>query len=240
MEFFNCLIIEDNYVDRRLLEGYVRSYPFFHLSGSFSHPLESMELLRNGSIVLLFSDIDMPGISGIEFFKTLPNPPLCIFVTVHPEFALDAFDVHAVDYVLKPIDPDRLDRAILRALDLLEIRAKALRYEHQVEKDSIMIKEGTSANRVNIADIIYLEALTNYTRVVTNVRKYITLQNLKKFLELLPAADFIRIHRSFAVSTHRIQSIDKNEIQVEEIRLPLGKTYRQQAKKILKSGLNRH
>ncbi|MEI9947379.1 MAG: LytTR family DNA-binding domain-containing protein [Chitinophagaceae bacterium] len=235
MGLFNCVIVEDNPIDRALLEDYISSSNLFRIAGSFSHPLESLELLQGGDIAVLFSDIDMPGINGIDFFKSLQNPPLCIFVTVHPEFAIDAFDVHAVDYVLKPLRPGRLDKAIQRTMELMEIRSKALQYDLRVEKDYLMIKEGTLSSKVNISDIIYLEALTNYTKIITREKKYITLQNLKNFMEYLPPKFFLRIHRSYAVAVNRISGIDTNELIVEEQRLPLGKTYRNEVRKFVRT-----
>jgi DNA-binding LytR/AlgR family response regulator len=231
MKPLNCVIIEDNEIDRTLLEEYLSHYPFLQRTGSFSNPLESMEHISHGDTDLLFIDIDMPVINGIDFLRSLQHPPQCIFVTVHPEFAVDAFDIQAIDYVLKPIRPDRLERAIQRTIELMEIKDKALQYNLHVEQDYLMIKEGTTVNKVNINEIVYLEALTNYTKVITDRKKFITLNNLKNFLDYLPASRFIRIHRSYAVAIDKINGIDKNELLVGEQRLPLGKTYRQDVKK---------
>jgi DNA-binding LytR/AlgR family response regulator len=231
MKALNCVIIEDNEIDRTLLEEYLSQYPFLKRTGSFSNPLESMEHINRGDTDLLLIDIDMPVINGIDFLRALPHPPQCIFVTGHPEFAVDAFDIQAIDYVLKPIKPDRLDKAIQRTLELMEIKDKALQYNLHVEQDFLMIKEGSTVNKVNIADIVYLEALTNYTKVITDRKKFITLNNLKNFLDYLPASKFMRIHRSYAVAIDKVNGIDKNELLIGEQRLPLGKTYRQDVKK---------
>src|SRR5262245_6999590 len=131
MKPLNCVIIEDNEVDRTLLEEYLSQYSYLKRTGSFSNPLESLEHVKRGDTDLLFIDIDMPVINGIEFLRSLQNPPQCIFVTGHPEFAVDAFDIQAIDYVLKPIKPDRLERAIHRSLELMEIKSKALQYNLQ-------------------------------------------------------------------------------------------------------------
>lgn len=232
MKSLNCVIIEDNQVDRLLLEEYLSKYTFLTITASFTNPIESLEYLKRGFTDLLFIDFDMPFINGIDFVKSFPGAPPCIFITVHPEFAIDAFDIQAIDYVLKPVKPERLEKAIQRTMELLDIKSKALQYNLQFENDFLMIKEGTSVSRVNIADILYLEALTNYTKVVTAQKKYITLNNLKSFLDYLPQSRFMRIHRSYAVAIDKIQGLNKNEIQIGEQRLPLGKTYRQDVKKL--------
>lgn len=231
MKTLNCVIIEDNEVDRILLAEYVTQYTFLKITASFSNPIESMEHLKRGDTDLLFIDIDMPVINGVEFLRTMQNAPDCIFVTVHPEFAVDAFDIKAIDYVLKPIKPERLDKAIQRTSELLEIRSKALQYSLFFENDYLMIKEGTTVNKVNISDIVYLEALTNYTKVITKQKKFITLNNLKNFLDCLPPDRFLRIHRSYAVAIDEVVAMDKNELLIGGQRLPLGKTYRQEVKK---------
>jgi len=233
MKHLNCVIIEDTLVDRLLLEEYLSRYSFITVAGSFANPLESVEHLKTHVTNLLFIDVDMPVLSGIDFLKSMTNPPPSILVTVHPEFAIDAFDIQAIDYLLKPVKPDRLDKAIQRAIELQEIKSKALQYNLHFENDYLMIKEGTAVNKVHVADIVYLEALTNYTKVITEQKKYITLNNLKSFMDHLPENKFLRIHRSYAVAVNKIRGLYKNELLVGEQRLPLGKTYRQQVKKLI-------
>lgn len=233
MEPINCVIIDDEEIDRMLVEEYVRSTPGLHLTGTFSNALESFDTIDSKDVELLFLDIDMPVISGVDFLKKLEHPPLCIFITSHPEFALDAFELHAVDYILKPVKKERFDLAIERAFELISIRQKALHYDLNFENDRLTIKEGTSINKVLINDIIYLEALTNYTKVVTKGRKYITLNNLKNFMEELPQDKFLRVHRSYAVAKNKINSAKDGEILLGEFKVPMGKTYKKLVNKIL-------
>lgn len=232
MKMLNCVVIDDNEVDRSLLVAYLSKHPCLKITGSFSNPVESLDHLQRVETDLLFIDIDMPVINGIDFMKSIQQSALnCIFVTAHPEYAAEAFDVQAVDYVLKPIREERLEKAVQRVLELLEIRSKAIQYSLFIENDYLMIKEGTSISKVNIGDIEYLEALTNYTKVITAKRKYITLNNLKNFLDYLPATRFIRIHRSYAVAIDKIESLDKNDVLIAGQWLPLGKTFRQEVRK---------
>jgi len=235
MKPLNCIIIEDNQIDRLLFEEYLSAYPFINLTGSFSNPIESIEHIKRGNIDLVFIDVDMPVINGIDFLKSLPDHPHCIFVTVHPEFAVEAFDIQAIDYLLKPVKLERLDKAIKRTLELQEITSKALQYNLHFENDFLMIKEGTAVSRVNVNEIVYLEALMNYTKIITAKKKYITLNNLKSFLDHLPPHKFLRIHRSYAVAIDKVQGLERNELLIGEQRLPLGKTYRQEVKKLIGS-----
>lgn len=221
------IIIEDNEIDREMLSHSLQQYSFIKILGVFTNPIEALEMLKSVNIDLIFSDIDMPGMNGIDFFKAQKNPPLCIFTTVHPEYAIEAFDVQAVDYIMKPIKSERLDKAIQRTQELLEIKSKALQYTLQFQQDSMMIKEGNETSKVFTGEILFLEALTNYTKVVTEKKNYITLQNLKGFLDHLPKDKFIRIHRSYAVSLDKIDSITTSEIIIKNHHLPIGKTYRQ-------------
>jgi DNA-binding LytR/AlgR family response regulator len=234
VKYLRCTIIEDNDIDRMLLEDYLSKYRFISIAGSFANPVESLEHLKRGNTDLLFCDVDMPGMTGIELLRSFPNAPPCIFTTVHSEYAVDAFDTQAIDYILKPIAASRLDTAIQRAVELLEIRARALQFSMQIETDSLMIKEGTTVNRVNVNDIIYLEALANYTKVVTEKKRYITLKNLKTFLDDLPVDRFLRIHRSYAVAIDKILSLDKNDLLLNQARLPIGKIYRREIKNAIK------
>lgn len=229
------IIIEDNDIDREMLSLSLKKYPFIKVSGIFTNPIEALEIIKSGKVDLIFSDIDMPGINGIDFFKTQNEPPLCIFVTVHPEYAIDAFDVQAVDYIMKPIRQERLDKAIQRTLELIGIKSKALQYTLQFEQDSLMIREGNESTKVYTGDILFLEALTNYTKVVTAKKNYITLQNLKCFLDHLPKDKFIRIHRSYAVSREKIDGLTTGEIVIGEHHLPIGKTYRQAMKSLARA-----
>ncbi len=229
----NCIVIDDNNLDRLIIEDYVSQCSSLKLLGSFSNPVESIETIKAGKIQLLFMDIDMPVINGIDFFKKLENPPVCIFVTTYPEYALEAFNTHAFDYLLKPVKKERFEQAVKRTEELFDIQAKALLYDMNVEHDTLTIKEGNTINKVLISDIIYLEALTNYTKVVTNNKKYITLCNLKNFLEELPQEKFLRVHRSYAVAKNKINRLESGELILGEHKIPLGKTYRQQINKII-------
>jgi DNA-binding LytR/AlgR family response regulator len=237
MKLINCVIIDDNEVDRIMVEEYVQQAGNLKLIGSFSNALEASELLKQKKVQLLFVDVEMPMINGIDFIKTLEDPPLCIFITSYPEYAVEAFGIHAFDYLLKPLKTERFEQALKRVEELMDIRSKALEYDMQMENDTLLIKEGNSISRVNMNDIIFLEALTNYTKIVTTDRKYITLMNLKGFLEELPQDKFIRVHRSYAVAKNKISRLRNGELQLGIYKIPVGKTYRLQINKIFSDNI---
>ncbi|MEO6000125.1 MAG: LytTR family DNA-binding domain-containing protein [Chitinophagaceae bacterium] len=233
METINCIIVDDSRLDRLIVEDFVQQYADFKLKGCFSNPLECIETLKTQKIDVLFIDIDMPVMNGVDFFKTLKDPPVCVFITGYADYALEAFEIHAFEFLLKPVKKERFEEAVRRLRDLFQIQEKALQYELHFEKDKITIKEGSSINKVQSNDIIYLEALTNYTKVVTPNKKYTTLCNLKNFIDKLPPEKFLRIHRSYAVAVDKIQRVENGMLQLGTFSLPIGKTYRQQINKVL-------
>jgi len=233
MKPVNCVIVDDQEIDRLVIEDHLQNYSWLKLAGSFSNPLECISLLQRNDIDLVFMDIHMPLVNGIDFFKTIANPPLCIFITDHPAHAPEAFDVNAIDYLLKPVSKERFDKAVNRVYAFLQIKTKALNYDMQIEKDTITIKEGSSINKLYIHDIIYLEAISNYTRIVTAFKKYITLSNLKQLMDQLPENKFVRIHRSYAVAIDKIQRIENREVYAEDAVLPVGKTYRHEVNTLM-------
>jgi two-component system LytT family response regulator len=222
-----CIIIDDSELDRLVIERMVLEDPRFSLAGVFSNPVESLECLASGGVDLIFLDINMPLLSGIDFLNSLPAPPVCIFITLYPEYAPDAFEANAIDYLLKPVKADRFGKAADRVIEYQAIKEKALKYDLSFEEEFLIIKEGTQINKVLHNEIIYLEALTNYTKIVTTQKKFITLHNLKNLVAKLPQDRFLRIHRSYAVAMDKIRSIAKNELLVNKETLPIGKSYRQ-------------
>jgi DNA-binding LytR/AlgR family response regulator len=224
----NCLIIDDDRLDRLVIEENISTIPSFRLTAAYSNPVESLDLLKTGKTDLLFLDVNMPVLNGVDFLKSLDNPPLCIFITKHPEYAIEAFEAQAIDYLLKPVKPDRFLQAANRAIEYFSIREKALQYSFRFENDFLLVKEGNSSTKVLINDILFIEALANYTRIVTVDRRLITLSNLKQFIQQLPADRFLRVHRSYAVALAKVTTILHNELVIENNRIPMGKLYRQE------------
>jgi len=229
----NCIIIEDDELDRKTNEHFVEQISFLQLIGSYENVLEALTVLKSTDIQLILMDIDMPVLNGLDFFKSLAKPPLCIFITSHPEYALEGFETHALDYIVKPLKFERFEHAVGRVKEYLEIKEKAVLYDIEFGANILSFKEGTSTIQLRFSDILYLEALGDYTKVITREKKYLTLQNLKTFIEKLPESKFLRIHRSFAVAMDKVNVLKDNELVLDNIKLPVGKTFRRAVNKCL-------
>jgi DNA-binding LytR/AlgR family response regulator len=162
--------------------------------------------------------------------------PICVFVTAHSSYALESYEAHGFDFILKPATEERLGKTMARIGEYIDVKTKAELYDANFEHQGILLKEGTTTHRLELKDILYVEALKDYTKVVTKARKYITLSNLKHFMDQLPAADFIRIHRSYAVAKNKIEKASREEVTINHTALPVGKTYKQALKLAMEEG----
>ncbi len=228
-----CMIVEDNPADMELLMYYVNKEQSLQLTHSFLNGLEAMPMIKQVRPPLFFMDIDMPVINGIDLFKNLDYSPLCIFVTAHSEYALDSYEAQAFDFILKPVTGKRFEQTISRLNEYLLLRERADLYDAAFEKESITIKEGTINYRVPLNDILYIEALKDYSKVITPKKKYTTLSKLKHFMDKLPPENFLRIHRSYAIAKNKITTYNRDEVTIDKEILPIGKTYRQEARMAL-------
>lgn len=221
------LAIDDNIIDLLLLKEYAADFPLLHLSDTCSQPNEAIDTIDQLKPDLLFIDIEMPGISGLEVLKKIKQKvPITIFVTSHPEFALDGFELAAFDYIIKPLTKERFATTIKRVQEYWEMKQKATAYEILFENDFLIIKEGYSHVKLPVHEIIYLEAMHDYTKVVTEKKYYLTLTTLTGFLEKLSSEKFKRIHRSYAVALTKISAITSNSLICGPFTIPVGKTYR--------------
>ncbi|MES2774656.1 MAG: LytTR family DNA-binding domain-containing protein [Bacteroidota bacterium] len=233
MPAIHCIILEDSLPDMELMVHYVSTHPGLQLLRTFEHPLEAISYIQEQNPPLIFMDIDMPVINGVELFKKLDYGPICVFVTAHSSYALESYEVHGFDFILKPVTPQRFNESIARVTEYMEVKAKAELYDASFEGHGILLKEGTTSHRVELKDILYVEALKDYTKVVTKTRKYITLSKLKHFMDKLPSSDFIRIHRSYGIAKNKIEKMSREELTIHNTLLPIGKTYRQELRQVL-------
>ena len=221
------IAIDDNAVDLLILKEYAAAFPFLVHCGSFSTPAEGLAGAENLKPDLIFLDIEMPEQSGLDILRELKQKvPIAIFITSHPEFALDGFELSALDYILKPLTADRFSITAKKIEEYWEMKQKATLYEVLFEKESLTIKDGYSQIKLPQQDIIYLEAMQDYTKVVTEKKNYMTLTTLTAFLERLSNKHFLRVHRSYAVAVNKIKEITANKILCNNITIPVGKTYR--------------
>lgn len=226
-----CVIIDDEPLAREGLANYVREVDFLHLSGTCENPLELMTLLDQQPVDLIFLDIQMPKMNGIDFLKIVQNPPMVIITTAYPSFALEGFQLNVLDYLLKPITFDRFVKSANKAKDYHRLLAKSEAKSAQKaadENDSFFIKCGNKYEKLYFEDILFIEGMQNYVTIFTNKGKYITLLNLKNLEQNLANHAFIRVHKSYLVSASKIDSIEGNEIFIQSHRIPISRNYREQ------------
>ena len=230
----NTLIIDDEPLALEVLETYISQMPQLNLVAKCANALEANELLREHSIDLIFLDIQMPQVSGVEFIKTLSKPPLFIFTTAYSNYALEGFELNAIDYLLKPISIDRFMKAANKALEQFELRNKEEDSEHENQetdgKDFFFVKADKKLVKIKYNEILYIEGLKDYVIIRMEQGRVVTLQTMKSLEEKLPEDKFKRIHRSYIVSIDKIKAVDGTSVDVIEKgqvkQLPIGKNYR--------------
>lgn len=222
----NCLIIDDEPLARKGLREYISDIDFLHLEGEYDNPLRATEKISRGEVQLLFLDIQMPKITGLDFMKTLQKPVPVIFTTAFPQFALDGFELNALDYLVKPISFDRFLKAALRAKEYYEVRQKneADKELTAAVQDHFFIKADNKLVKILFTDILFIEALQNYVVIHTQEKKLITYLTFKSVEEYLPASLFIKVHKSYIISASKIDSIEGNEIRIGQHHIPISRT----------------
>jgi two-component system, LytTR family, response regulator len=227
MRTLNCIIVDDEELDRLMATSFVKRYPYLNLVGVFENAQEALSVIQNQTIDIAFLDIDMPLINGLEFRKQTLQIPVCVFITSHPEHAVESFELEALDFIVKPLKFDRFDKTMQRVLEFLEIKHKAQLFESTIGGDTIYIKEGHEQTKVKLHDILYLEALKDYTLIVTDQKRHCVLSSIGTLLKETHFQSFIRIHRSYAVQKQYIKKIATTEVELHNSKLiPLGRSYK--------------
>jgi len=232
----NCVIIEDEPLARNLMIEYVKKVPSLNLIEAFSNPLAAMETLRSASIDILFLDVQMPEITGISLLKILKKRPLVVLTTAYSQYALEGYELDVADYLLKPITFERFLKSVDKITQRLESAPIVQQFPVEPSSSSspfIFVKDGTKLVKVKLDEILYIEGLKDYVTIHTVHQKIVTLQRLKTLEEQLPANKFIRIHNSFIISLDAIDVIQKNEVQIKGVALPIGDTYRKSFKEFI-------
>ncbi|MBK7174990.1 MAG: response regulator transcription factor [Bacteroidales bacterium] len=218
----NCLVVDDEPIAREGILEYIRQIDYLNPVAQCKSAAEAAGLLQKNKIDLIFIDIQMPKLSGIEFVKALANPPLIIFTTAYSEYALEGFELDVVDYLLKPISFARFLKSVEKVQNYLHARNKEL----SISRDFFFIKCNGKIEKILMDDVIYIEAMANYVIIHTRIKKYITYLTFSGIEEQLPSDLFVRVHKSFLVAIASIQTIDGNEVITGSMRLPLSKNYR--------------
>jgi DNA-binding LytR/AlgR family response regulator len=235
MSQIRCVLIDDEPLARRGLKEYIEDTPFLHLEAEYDSPLKASGLLEEGKADLLFLDIEMPKITGLQFMKTLQQAPPVIFTTAYPQFALDGFELNALDYLVKPISFERFLKAAHRAKEYYELRKLNTQENTSQKENYFFIKADNKLVKLFFDDVLFVEALQNYVAVYTKTKKYITYLTFKSIEDFLPTDDFIKTHKSFLVSVTKIDNIEGNAISIGEHQIPISRTAKDEVmEKLLK------
>lgn len=216
-----CLIVDDEPLAREILGQYVSQSDELQLVGTCKNANEVVELLQKESVDVLFLDIQMPGISGMALMKSLENPPLVVFTTAYDQYAVEGYEVSAVDYLLKPISPDRFKKAVEKVKDMIRYKKSSSN-----DLDYMFIRADYQDIKVMFDDILYVEGLKDYVKVVTKEKRIITLTNIKGMLEKLPQDRFIRVHKSYIVAKDKVQTIKGTILTIDDKEIPIGLTFK--------------
>ncbi|MGE0077934.1 MAG: LytR/AlgR family response regulator transcription factor [Bacteroidales bacterium] len=224
-----CLIIDDEPLSQDVLKKYISDCPQLELAEIYSNAVDANVYLQSNSAELLFLDINMPKISGLNFFKSLINPPLVIFTTAYPEYAIEGYEVDAVDYLVKPFSFERFLKAINKVVEknsIAQLKSKNI-------GNSILLKSEKRVHKVDFDKIVYLQAIGDYVKVVTSEKNLLIHCTIKGLTEQLPTDEFIRIHKSFVISINRLEYIEGNQVRIHNENLPIGLNYKEELLKRL-------
>lgn len=225
-EVIKTIIIDDEFPARKLLSEYASKIANIKLCGVCDNAVHALELLQNEEVDLIFTDIQMPDLSGMEFIRSLKNPPLIVFTTAHSEYAIDSYELEAVDYLLKPISFPRFVQAVNKVQERIQL-LRSKESETKTEKDYFMVKADYKLYRIDFVNILFIEGQSEYvTFHLKNNKKITAYYALKKLEEELPSRDFMRIHKSYIVSLANIESVEGNLVTIAGQKLSIGKNYK--------------
>lgn len=223
----SCIIIDDEPLSVKLLESYTKKCSEIRLVNKFTNPIDALHFLENNMPDLIFLDVQMPELNGIQFIKILQKKSLIVLTTAYTEYAVNAFDLDVVDYLLKPIVYERFEQAICKVKEQLKTQKSII--NQKVITDYFFVKSEYKMLKVNYTDVMYLEGLRDYVAIHTKQAKLLTLQSMKNFEQSLPS-NFVRAHKSYIVNIDEITSIYSNTIVLGKIVIPIGSVYAQNIK----------
>lgn len=221
----SCIAIDDEPMALEVIERYCQKSGLIDLKASFREPVKAIEYLNCESIGLVFLDINMPDVNGIQLLRTLASKPMVIFTTAYSNYAVESYDLNAVDYLLKPITFERFLAAVNKALSL-----KTLKNGTPAKDDddaSIFVKSGPQTYQVKLSDILYLEKDGNYITICLKDKNILVRENMGDIFDLVPSADFIRVHKSYVVAIRHITMIEAHQLVIGRSKIPIGSTYRE-------------
>ena len=226
-----CLIIDDEPIAREGIQMLVDEIPYLETERSFGNGIEALEYLYFHTVDLIFLDIEMPGMTGLEFLKQVKNPPFVILTTAYQQYALEAFELDVIDYLVKPIRVDRFVKAINKVKEIVDLKEGAF-YEPEPNDneadDFVFIRSDRKLVKLFYNEVSHIKGLKDYVMIYTSTDKYLTAMNIKRILSQLPSDKFIRTSKSYIINTDKIKSISHDTIFLEEIEIPLGNSYKEE------------
>lgn len=220
------IAIDDEPLALKLVTDYVSKTGLLTLVGEFDNPLDAIDFLSNDPVDLIFLDIQMPDLTGIEFIKTLPNPPKIIFTTAYEKYALESYKLNAVDYLLKPFSYQEFLTAVQKVKKIIDLENK---FTHEQEKDQFLfVKSDYKIKKINFNDILYIEGLKDYIKVYLNLSEppILSINTIKSLEQKLPAEQFMRVHRSYIVNLKKIETIERSRIVFGKAYIPVSDQYK--------------
>jgi DNA-binding LytR/AlgR family response regulator len=228
---FTCVIVDDEPPSHQVLKNHIERIPNLQLVAAFFNANDAAEYFKKHSVDILLLDIQMPEVTGIEFLRSLAVKPITIFSTAFRDYAFEGFELGVIDYLLKPVNFERFDMAIRRAMDFMQMSKP----ENAIDIHEILIKSGTKKMLIDYRKIIYAQGLKDYTILHTAGKKYVVKGSVKAFEEYLPSEFFLRVHKSFIIAKDQVKLVARNKIELENVSIPVGRSYKESLDRFLES-----
>lgn len=226
MTSIRCLIVDDEPLAREGLASYAENIPDLEIVSLCQNAIEANQLLSEQTIDLLFLDINMPQLSGMDFLKSLANPPMVVFTTAYREFAIESYDLNAIDYLIKPISFQRFMKACNKVKEQLSLKKPSMNDEQQPKEDYFFIKEDGKLIKIYFEEILFVEGLKDYVFIHTQTARHMVLISLKSVENQLPSPQFMRTHRSFIVALDKVEGMDGNQLNIQDKLVPVSRAMR--------------
>lgn len=232
----NCVVIDDEPLAREVLERYLARLDFVGPVRSFGLARDALPYLESGAVDVLFLDIEMPGLNGIEFLKTLVQPPITVFTTAYRDYAFEGFELGVIDFLLKPIAYPRFVQAVEKVRDFLSLSAQNTNLEPgsvDTPPESIFVKSGVQRIKLNFDEVTHIQGLKDYAIIYTDTGKIVIKGSVKAMHAIFPPERFLRVHKSFIVAVSRITRIERNRLVLKQAQVPIGRSYREEVENVV-------
>ncbi|MCG2417805.1 LytTR family DNA-binding domain-containing protein [Aequorivita sp. F47161] len=231
----NYIIIDDEPLAHEIIEEFCNLLPHLQLKKNCYNAMEAMQFLNENSVDFMFLDINMPKLKGLDFLRTLTNPPKTIITTAYKEYALEGYELNVIDYLLKPFSFDRLVKAVNKVSESYETKANIKEVSIEDSTRRFFIKGDKKHHQIDLDDLLYIEAYGNYTKLFLNDEMIVSHEKISNYGSILPEEKFIRVHKSFIIAVDKIKFIEGNRILINTHKIPIGQTYKSQVNKLLNS-----